>query len=40
MWQRIQTLYLLISAVLLAVLCFGTACRIAGPDGLTEVSYW
>ena len=40
MWQRQQTLYLLISAVLVAVLCFGTAYRVANPDGLLEVSYW
>ena len=40
MWQRQQTLYLLISAILVAVLCFGTAYRVANPDGLLEVSYW
>ena len=40
MWQRIQTLYLLISTALVAVLCFGTAYSLAGPDGLQTVSYW
>ena len=39
MWQRIQTLYLAISTVLLAVLLFGTACMEVTPDGVTEVSY-
>jgi len=40
MWQRIQTLYLLISAGLVAALCFGTAYKVATPEGLLEVSYW
>ncbi len=40
MWQRIQTLYLLISAGLLAALCFSPAYKLATPDGLLEVSYW
>ncbi len=40
MWQRIQTLYLLISAALVAALCFGTAYKVAGPDGMQAVSYW
>ncbi len=40
MWQRIQTLYLLISAALLAALCFGTAYTVNDPDGLVRVSYW
>lgn len=40
MWQRIQTLYLLISAVLCAVLLFGTAYVAAGEDGMQVVSYW
>lgn len=40
MWQRIQTLYLLISTVLVAVLCFGTAYSLAGEDGIQAVSYW
>ena len=40
MWQRIQTLYLLISAGLLAALCFSPAYKLLTPDGLQEVSYW
>ena len=40
MWQRIQTLYLLISTALVAVLCLGTAYSVAGPDGMQTVSYW
>ncbi len=40
MWQRIQTLYLLVSAGLLAALCFGTAYKVASPEGLQAVSYW
>ena len=40
MWQRQQTLYLLIAAVLTAVLCFGTAYTVANPEGLESVSYW
>lgn len=40
MWQRIQTLYLLISAALLAALCFSTAYTVSDPDGLLRVSYW
>ena len=40
MWQRIQTLYLLISTALVIALCLGTACRIANPEGLRTVSYW
>ena len=40
MWQRIQTLYLLISAGLIAALCFSTAYSVAGPEGLEQVSYW
>ena len=40
MWQRIQTLYLLISAALVAVLCFGTAYSVADADGMQTVSYW
>ena len=39
MWQRIQTLYLAISAVLLAVLLFGNALTINTPDGLESVRY-
>lgn len=40
MWQRIQTLYLMISAVLTAVLLFGTAYKVASPDGMLSVSYF
>lgn len=40
MWQRQQTLYLLISAIMVAVLCFSFAYRVANPDGMQEVSYW
>lgn len=40
MWQRIQTLYLLISAGLLVAMCFSNAYTVANPDGLLEVSYW
>ena len=40
MWQRQQTLYLLISAALVLAMCFGTAYRVTDPDGLTAVSYW
>ena len=40
MWQRIQTLYLLISAGLTAALCFGTAYKVVALEGLQAVSYW
>ena len=40
MWQRIQTLYLLVSAGLVAALCFGTACQVATMRGLDSISYW
>lgn len=40
MWQRIQTLYLLISAGLCAALLFGTAYKVADPSGMLEVSYF
>ena len=40
MWQRIQTLYLMISTVLVAILLFGTAYQVAGADGFTQVSYF
>ncbi len=40
MWQRIQTLYLLVSAGLAAALCFGSAYKLATPEGLQAVSYW
>lgn len=39
MWQRIQTLYLLISAVLVTVLLLGDAYTLSGEDGLRTVSY-
>ena len=40
MWQRIQTLYLLVSAGLVAALCFGTAYKVATPEGFVSASYW
>lgn len=40
MWQRQQTLYLLVSAALVLAMCFGTAYRVTDPDGITAVSYW
>ena len=40
MWQRLQTLYLAISAGLVLALCFGTAYQVANPDGMLSVSYW
>lgn len=40
MWQRIQTLYLAISLGLVLALCFGTAYKVADPDGMVTVSYW
>lgn len=40
MWQRIQNLYLMISAGLAAALCFSPAYKLASPEGLQEVSYW
>ena len=40
MWQRIQTLFLLISAGLAAALCLSPAYRLARPEGLVEVFYW
>lgn len=40
MWQRQQTLYLLIAAIMVAVLAFNNAYTVANPDGLLEVSYW
>lgn len=36
MWQRIQTLYLLVSTALVIALCLGHACTVEG----TAVSYW
>ena len=40
MWQRLQTLFLLISAGLAAALCLSPAYSLASPEGLVEVSYW
>ena len=40
MWQRIQTLYLLVSTGLVAALCFCTAYRVNGMGGMETVSYW
>ena len=40
MWQRIQTLYLLVSAALVLALCLGTAYTVADPEGLVSVSWW
>ena len=40
MWQRQQTLYVLIAAILVAVLSFNNAYTVASPEGLREVSYW
>ena len=39
MWQRIQTLYLAISTVLVAVLLFGTAVTANSAEGLEYVRY-
>ncbi len=39
MWQRIQTLYLAVSAGLLCFLLFGNALTINTPDGLESVRY-
>lgn len=39
MWQRIQTLYLLVSTILVTVLLAGTAYTVASPDGLEKVPY-
>ena len=39
MWQRIQTLYLMISTALVIALLAGTAYSVANPDGLEKVSY-
>lgn len=41
MWQRIQTLYLLISTVLLGILCFSDVATFVEADGtVTAISYW
>ena len=39
MWQRIQTLYLAVSAVLLFILFFNDAYTVAAPDGMQYVKY-
>ena len=33
MWQRIQTLYLAISTILMAVMLFSVKAYVPGPDG-------
>jgi hypothetical protein len=40
MWQRIQTLYLLISAGLLAGMCFSNAYSFSTPEGLQSLTWW
>lgn len=39
MWQRIQTLYLMISLALAIALLAGTAYTVADPDGMVKVTY-
>ncbi len=39
MWQRIQTLYLVIAIALTAVLLAGNAAALTGEDGLTLIRY-
>jgi len=39
MWQRIQTLYLAVSTVLLFVLFFNDAYTVTSPDGMQYVKY-
>ncbi|MCR4570232.1 MAG: DUF4293 domain-containing protein [Bacteroidales bacterium] len=39
MWQRIQTLYLMISMALAIALLAGTAYTVADPDGMVKVTY-
>ena len=39
MWQRIQTLYLSISAALVLALFFGNACTVPGTEGPESISY-
>ena len=39
MWQRIQTLYLGVSVILLFILFFNDACTVAAPDGMQYVTY-
>ena len=40
MWQRIQTLYLAISTVLLFILFFSDLYTVAAPDGMQYVTYF
>lgn len=40
MWQRIQTLYLLISTGLLVALCFTSVASFVAADGVTETIAW
>ena len=39
MWQRIQTLYLAVSAVLLFILFFSDAYAVSAPEGMQYVTY-
>jgi len=39
MWQRIQTLYLAVSAVLVFILFFSDAYTVAAPEGMQYVTY-
>ena len=39
MWQRIQTLYLGVSVILLFILFFSDACTMTAPDGMQYVTY-
>ena len=39
MWQRIQTLYLVISAILLCFLLFGSAVSVNTADGIEYIRY-
>lgn len=39
MWQRIQTLYLAVSTVLVFILFFSDAYTLAAPDGMQYVTY-
>ena len=39
MWQRIQTLYLMISMALAIALLAGTAYTVADPNGMVKVTY-
>ena len=39
MWQRIQTLYLAVSAVLVTILFFNDAYTVSAPEGMEYVTY-